>query len=98
MIPPLQQARLTSIAAWLKSNPETARLSSAQLRQRARRMDRQMMETFDARERAALEASMVAGKWGTSEGQQAFDLQRLEIWNEIVSETLPAMAERGSEA
>jgi hypothetical protein len=98
MIPPRQQARLTSIAAWLKSNPDTAALSSAQLRQRARRMDRQMMEAFDVRERAALEALMLAGTWGTSEGLRNFDTQRLEIWDEIVSGTMPEIAERRSEA
>jgi hypothetical protein len=98
MIPPPQQARLTSIAAWLKSNPETATLSSAQLRQRARRMDAQMMEEFDARERAALDALMVAGEWATAEGQETFHLQRLEIWNDIVSGTLPAVTEPGTQA
>jgi hypothetical protein len=98
MIPPLQQARLTSIAAWLKSNAETGALSAPQLRQRARRIDRQMMQAFDARESAALEALILAGKWGTSEGQQAFEMQRLEIWNEIVGDAMPAIAERRSEA
>jgi len=98
MVPPLQHARLTSIAAWLKSSPETANLSSAQLRQRARRLDRQMMEAFDAREKLALDALMLEGKWGTAEGVETFNTERLAIWNAIVSETLPATAERRTEA
>jgi hypothetical protein len=98
MIPPLPQIRLRSIQTWLQSNPETSNLSSEALRKRAQETDEQMMQEFSDREDRKMEALMAAKRWGTEDGLREFLTFRLELWNEIVSETLPAITEPPSEA
>lgn len=90
MIPPLQSLRLRSIERWLRDQTAVTDLPG-----RALDLDEQMMEAFEAGEDSLKESMMAAKTWGTAEGLEQFPVERLRIWNDVVGEFLPFIAEHG---
>lgn len=87
MIPPLKEIRLRSISRWLTDqSPPTP---AAEVPSRAESLDEQMLEAFEARTDSLMTAMMQAGTWGTQEGLQSFQTERLTMWQETVAEFLP---------
>lgn len=93
MIPPLQPVRLRSILSWVKSSdPHAAGLPLAALDERALAMDEQMLEQFESREDLLKEQMMADGTWGTAAGMALFKTDRMALWQDLCSETLPTSA------
>ncbi len=86
MIPPLPPIRHRSIAIWLQQQPNPP--SAAALSSRVLEMDAQMIEAFESLENARMEQLMKDGIWGTEKGMSQFPMDRIELWNEVVSDFL----------
>jgi hypothetical protein len=93
MTPPVQSMRLRTINRWLEAyRPQEFKelTTSGRLDARALEMDDAMLEEFEAREhslRAELERTKV---WGTAKGMALYPTQRMEAWNEVLADYLPA--------
>lgn len=100
MIPPVQQIRLRSIQTWLKNQPDPetgSPLSSEALSRKAKMLDEQMIQEFDTRTSLVLDKMAQTKEWGSEAATQAYRTRELEIWQEIVSESLPATTEPQSD-
>ena len=83
MTPPLKEVRLRSILRWMKEHSPPA------TQERAVELDEQMVEAFEAREQARMEAMMRDRTWGTDAGLRSFQTERLTMWSELLEEFLP---------
>jgi len=95
MIPPLQDVRLRSISRWLKDQSPTPQTEA--LDRRARELDEQMVEAFEAKEDSLKASMMTAGTWGTEEGMAQFPTDRMTAWAEVVAEFLAETSGQPSE-
>lgn len=96
MIPPLQAMRLRSISRWMQDSNPQAQLSAEALASRAESLDEQMIEAFETREDSLKDSMMKAGTWGTAEGLKQFPMDRLTLWQQVVSEFLPTTTDPAS--
>jgi hypothetical protein len=91
MIPPLKAMRLRSISRWLAdSQPKTP--PPEELSSRASELDEQMVEAFEQAEDSLKDSMMKAGTWGTGEGMQTFQTDRLSLWNQVLADFLPEIS------
>lgn len=98
MIPPSQSIRLRSITRWMQDNdPQAASLPPAELSSRASSMDDQMIETFETLDQEIMDRLMREGTWGTEAGLQQYSLERMEAWQDTVSQHLPTTMPLDSE-
>lgn len=88
MIPPLKDLRLRSISRWLKDRHPT--LPDAERSSRAESLDEQMIEEFESREDSLKAQRMKDHRWGTAESLTEFPRERIELWQEVCQEFLPA--------
>ena len=94
MIPPLPEIRLRSIARWVRdSSQQAAPAQSEELESRARDLDEAMMQTFSDQEDALMLRLMEREVWGTEAGLQQFNLERMELWQSVVSDYLPPITD-----
>jgi hypothetical protein len=78
------------IQRWLRSNPALTESSQEAQLLYVRSLDDQMIEAFSFREDRLMESLMAQRVWGTEEGLREFNTRRLELWSEVVAETLPS--------
>jgi hypothetical protein len=98
MIPPTQAIRLRSITRWIKDNsPELAKLPQKELEQIVLDKDQAMTDLYEEQRDELKTALMKQKVWGTEEGLQTFNLQTMELWQEIVSDALPVTSSPQSE-
>ena len=94
MIPPLPEIRLRSIARWVRdSSQQAAPAQSEALKSRVQDLDDAMMQTFEDQEDALMNRLMDQKVWGTEAGLQQFSLERMELWQEVVSDYLPPITD-----
>ena len=94
MIPPLKDMRLRSIARWVKdSSREAPPPPSEALTSRVQALDDAMMQTFSDQEDALMARLERENVWGTEAGLQRFNLGRMELWQEVVSDYLPPITD-----
>ena len=97
MIPPLPAVRQKSITRWMKdSDPQAAKLLAVVLLRKVTELDDLMMEAFENREDVLKEQMMRNKTWGTATGLTQFPMDRLTLWQEIVSEFLPLTSDQAS--
>ncbi len=95
MIPPLQEIRLRSINRWLKD--QNPKLPDAERSSRASDLDAEMIQAFEDREDSLKATRMESRQWGTAESLTRFPLERMEIWQEVCQEFLPAITDQPQE-
>jgi len=94
MIPPLQEIRLRSIARWVRdSSLPAAPPPSEALESRVQALDEAMMQTFEDQEDSLKLRLMKQKVWGTEAGLQQFNLDRMELWQEVVADYLPPISD-----
>lgn len=94
MIPPLPEIRLRSILRWMKdSDPQAASLQPEALDQRAHEKDDQMMEVFWDQDDSLKNRLMKEKVWGTEAGLQQYNTERMAMWQEVCSDSLPTSSQ-----
>ena len=97
MIPPLQPIRLRSITRWTQANQQGPKLQHEALNSLVLEKDEAMLLEFETQEDSLKERLMKSNQWGTEAGLQAFNLGRMEIWQEVVSNFLPTTSDLSME-
>lgn len=98
MIPPLQPIRLRSITRWTQDNQKQGpKLPPEALNSLVLEKDEAMLLEFETQEDSLKERLMKSDQWGTEAGLQAFNLGRMEIWQEVVSNFLPTTSDQSTE-
>lgn len=90
MIPPSRASLRRMIEQWLRQDPSRLRgLSPPQVQERISAVQEPLMEAFDAVEGQLQDKLMADKKWGTPSGMDQFHQQRIEAWEQLISEYLP---------
>ena len=100
MIPPLQAIRLRSIVRYhqdRREKEEGTRPQPEALKELALEKDEAMIQEFEDQEDSLKDRLMKTGDWGTETGIQKFNLGRMEIWQEVVSDYLPMTFDQSAE-
>ena len=98
MIPPLPAVRQKSISRWLTDNdPQAKKLPPVVLIRKVKELDEVMLEAFESREDVLKEQMMRNKTWGTAAGLTQFQMDRLTLWQEVVSEFLTTTSDLQTE-